>query len=162
MNPRVEVRRAAESDAEGIAHVHVQAWHEAYSHLLSEETLASLREGPRADQWRGTLRAGRTDVWVAVDGEVIVGWAAASAGRDDDAPWPLELEGIYVLASHHGSGTGQSLLHASIDQRHAYLWMAADNPRAHAFYRRNGFRHDGATKTVTLAGEAVDVIRLSR
>ena len=73
MNPRVEVRRAAESDAEGIAHVHVQAWHEAYSHLLSEETLASLREGPRADQWRGTLRAGRTDVWVAVDGEVMPG-----------------------------------------------------------------------------------------
>lgn len=162
MNASIEVRRAVESDADGIAHVHVQAWREAYSHLLSEETLASLQEKPRAERWRGILRAGGTDVWVAIDGEVIVGWAAASAGRDDDAPHPLELEGIYVLASHHGSGTGQSLLHASIDQRPAYLWMAADNPRAHAFYQRNGFRHDGVTKTEALAGEPVGVIRLSR
>ncbi len=103
-----------------------------------------------------------TDVWVALDGEVIVGWATTSPGRDDDAPHPLELEGIYVLASHYGSGTGQSLLHASIAQRHVYLWMAADNPRAGAFYRRNGFRHDGTTKTEALAGEPVEVIRLSR
>lgn len=151
-----------ESDADGIAHVHIQAWREAYAHLLEEETLAGLQEKPRADRWRDIIGDDATHVWVAVDEEVIVGWATASAGRDNDAPHPLELEGIYVLASHYGSGTGQSLLNASIDQRHAYLWMAADNPRAHAFYRRNGFTHDGATETKSLAGHPVEVIRLSR
>lgn len=162
MHASIQVRRAVEPDADGIAHVHIQAWREAYSHLLPEETLASLQEKPRADRWRDIIDDGVTDVWVALDGEVIVGWATTSPGRDDDAPHPLELEGIYVLASHYGSGTGQSLLHASIAQRHAYLWMAADNPRAGAFYRRNGFRHDGTTKTEALAGESVEVIRLSR
>jgi RimJ/RimL family protein N-acetyltransferase len=28
--------------------------------------------------------------------------------------------------------------------RPAYLWALDDNPRAHAFYRRNGFELDGA------------------
>lgn len=162
MNASIELRRAVDSDAKGIAHVHVQAWREAYSHLIPEEKLASLQEEPRAKRWQGILRDGVTDVWVALEGEVIVGWATTSVGRDEDRPHPLELEGIYVLASHHGSGAGQSLLAASIGNRPAYLWMAADNPRAHAFYRRNGFEHDGTTKTETLEGEPVEVVRLSR
>ena len=84
-------------------------------------------------------------IWVAeVDGE-IVGWANTSGGRDDDAPRDLELEGLYVLDAHHGTGVGQALLDASIGERPAYLWAIADNPRAHAFYRRNGFELDGAT-----------------
>ncbi|MDQ2745136.1 MAG: GNAT family N-acetyltransferase [Chloroflexota bacterium] len=124
--------------------------------------MADLQEGPRADRWREIISNDATHVWVALDEGVVVGWASASAGRDDDAPHPWELEGIYVLSSHHGSGIGQALLDASIDQRPAYLWMAADNPRAHAFYRRNGFRHDGATATKDLAGSRVEVIRLSR
>ena len=28
----------------------------------------------------------------------------------------------------------------------ACLWALADNPRAHAFYRRNGFELDGVSK----------------
>lgn len=162
MYPVIKVRRAVASDANGIACVHVQAWREAYTHLLPEETLAALQEGPRADRWREIISDDATHVWVALDEGVIVGWVSTSAGRDDDVPHPLELEGIYVLSSHYGSGTGQALLDASIHQHPAYLWMAVDNPRAHAFYRRNGFRHAGTTGTKDLAGNPVEVIRLSR
>ena len=55
-----------------------------------------------------------------------------------DAPRDLELESLYVLASRHGSGAGQSLLDAVISDRPAYLWVADNNPRARAFYTRNG------------------------
>ena len=46
----------------------------------------------------------------------------------------------------HGSGTGQALLDAAVGDRPAFLWTAEDNPRAQAFYRRNGFIADGARK----------------
>ena len=51
---------------------------------------------------------------------------------------------IYVLEGHHGTGVGQALVDAAIGDRPAYLWALDDNPRAHAFYRRNGFELDGA------------------
>jgi GNAT superfamily N-acetyltransferase len=85
-------------------------------------------------------------VWVAeVDGEVV-GWANTSGGRDADAPRDLELEGLYVLDEHHGAGVGQALVDAALGGRPAYLWALDDNPRAQAFYRRNGFAPDGSSK----------------
>lgn len=86
------------------------------------------------------------DIHVAeLDGR-IVGWANTSGGRDADAPRPLELEGLYTLDEVHGTGVGQALLDAAIGDRPAYLWALDRNPRAHAFYRRNGFAEDGTTK----------------
>ena len=79
-------------------------------------------------------------------GAEVVGWANTSAGRDPDRPRDLELEGLYVLDAYHGTGVGQALLDAAIGERPAYLWALAENPRAHAFYRRNGFVADGAEK----------------
>ncbi len=38
----ITVRPALSSDADGIAQVHLQAWREAYVHLLPAETLAGL------------------------------------------------------------------------------------------------------------------------
>ncbi|PQZ93546.1 GNAT family N-acetyltransferase [Arthrobacter sp. MYb227] len=162
MIPLTNVRRAQVLDAEGIAHVHVQAWREAYSHLLPAQTLAGLQEQDRVIRWRDIVGGGETKVWVALEDEVVVGWASTSTGRDNDAPCQLELEGIYVLASHHGSGTGQALFNASIGNQQAYLWMAADNPRALTFYQRNGFQRDGTTEIKDLAGTPVPVMRLSR
>ncbi len=43
----------------------------------------------------------------------------------------------------------------------AYLWVAEDNPRAHAFYRRNGFVADGARK-VAEQWEDLTEIRMVR
>lgn len=74
------------------------------------------------------------------------GWANTSVGQDADAPRELQLEGLYVLDGHHGTGVGQALLDAAIGDRPAYLWALDVNSRAHVFSRRNGFALDGATR----------------
>jgi ribosomal protein S18 acetylase RimI-like enzyme len=51
-----------------------------------------------------------------------------------------------VLAAEHGTGAGGGLLAAVIGNDHAGLWVADPNPRAQAFYRKHGFRPDGARK----------------
>lgn len=149
-------------DAESIARVHVTAWQEAYAHLLPATFLASLNVAARAERWRGIIADPRTTVLVATIDDVVVGWASAGPGRDPEAPRDRELEGIYVLASTYGSGAGQALLDGVIGDAPAYLWTADDNPRAEGFYRRNGFRRDGATKREHLGPHPLDAVRLVR
>ena len=72
----------------------------------------------------------------------------------------VELHFIYLLAEHHGSGIGQALLDALESPQ--VLWVAADNPRAQAFYRRNRFVADGRTQTEEFFDEPIDEIRMVR
>ncbi|HEX4056712.1 MAG TPA: GNAT family N-acetyltransferase [Galbitalea sp.] len=158
----IEVRPAVAADARGIATVHVEAWREAYPHLLSADTLARLSIDQRELRWAELIPADRPDAWVAVDGGIVIGWATSSRGHLADEPRDLELEGIYIRASHYGSGAGQALLDAAVGTQPAFLCVADDNPRAIAFYERNGFARDGTRNTVPLAGTPVEVVRLVR
>lgn len=156
------VRRAVVADALGIATVHVRAWQETYSHLLPADRLAALAPEDRNDGWRRILEGDDEEAWVAeLDGR-IVGWITTS-GRDPGRhPRARELNGLYTLAEVHGSALGQRLLDAGIGTEPAFLWSAADNPRAAAFYRRNGFAPDGATDEYAMLGTTVTIVRWVR
>jgi len=143
----ITVRAAVPEDAERIVDIRNTGWREAYAHLLSAEFLANLSSDPAP--WRaGIAREGESVTVVAeLDGEVV-GYAHAGPATEDDAPRDWCLPMIYQYARAHGSGTGQALLHAAVGDRPAYLWTAEDNPRAIAFYRRNGFVPDGARRII--------------
>lgn len=156
------VRPALSSDAEGIARVHLQAWREAYAHLLPAETLAGLDAAERTARWESILVDGTTDVVVALDGACVIGWASASAGRGQDAPRPRELEGIYVLASHHGSGAGQRLLDAaSATVLPSSGWPRTTRARSPST-DETASPPDGEATSMPLAGTPVAVLRLVR
>lgn len=155
------VRRAGVEDALQIADVHVAAWRETYGPLLPAGALDSLDAGERAQKWAGII-AGGEEVLVAEDAGGIVAWASGGPGRDDDAPVDRELEGIYSPARVHGSGVGQLLLDAVIADSPAYLWVLDGNARAEAFYRRNGFRRDGAEREHAVAGIPRTTVRMVR
>jgi GNAT superfamily N-acetyltransferase len=171
MHP-ARIRPAVIADAPGIARVHWDSHQTTYVEpgRVSRERVEAWTMADRIARWTANLAIAndvypapdgfhRMAIWVAVvggggggdvgggegDGEVV-GWANTSAGREPDRPRDLELEGLYVLDAHHGTGVGQALLDAAIGARPAYLWALAENPRAHAFYRRNGFVADGAEK----------------
>lgn len=99
--------------------------------------------------WDRVLTHPRDDmtVRVAEDGGTIIGFAWVGPGEGlngDDAPRDRLLYAIYVLAAHYGAGVGQALLDETLGSDPAMLWVAKENPRATAFYLRNGFRFDGA------------------
>lgn len=156
------VRPAGVQDADAIAAVHVQAWREAYAHLLPPAFLAALDVDARAARWRGIIAHPEVDVLVAERDDTLVGWTSAGPGRDEPAVRERELEGIYVLAAHHGSGAGQALLDAVLGTSPAFLWVAEGNPRAEAFYRRNGFERDGAVKHEPIGPHGLDAVRMVR
>lgn len=75
-------------------------------------------------------------------GDEVIGFAMA-VPTDHDNPPSTQLRMLYVLRRHHGSGAGQALLDAVVGSEPCQLWVARENPRAHRFYRRNGFVPDG-------------------
>jgi GNAT superfamily N-acetyltransferase len=155
------VRPAVPEDALAISMVRVQGWRETYHHFLSASLLASLDPGAREEQLRDLIELGvATFVVVEAEGEVR-GFATSGPPAEDDAPRDLELGMIYQLASMHGSGSGQALLDAAIGTESAFLWTAELNPRAQAFYSRNGFAADGARR-VAPSWENLAEIRMLR
>lgn len=154
------MRRATVGDADGIAHVHIQVWRDTYTALVEPGELDELSVERRADRWRMNLDAG-AEAWVAVvDGE-IVGFAGATS-HDEQAVRPRELECIYVLVEHHGSGIAQALLDAAIGDAPAFLFVAQGNPRATRFYERNGFAFDGESEQYPLVRTPITSLRMVR
>ncbi|MFP3380653.1 GNAT family N-acetyltransferase, partial [Bacillus sp. SIMBA_069] len=79
------------------------------------------------------------------DGELI-GLASSGPSMGELMEPALQLYTLYVLNMNHGSGAGAALLEAVLSKKPAQLWVADPNPRAHAFYRKNGFEFDGTVQ----------------
>lgn len=155
------IRPASPADAEEIARVHAASWRETYGRFVADPDRSPwFAVEPRIGMWQTTLREHVLTTVLAVDpvGDTV-GFAAARTSTEPEAVRPEELSMLYVLAREHGSGVGQALLDAVLGDRPASLWVAADNPRARAFYRRNGFAPDGATSAF---GPIPTTVRLVR
>lgn len=156
----VVIRPAVADDAESIGRVHAASWRETYGHLVDDPDANPWFDvDRRSEMWRSNLDHATFSTAVAVDQTGVVGFAAVQATPEPDAGRPEELTMLYVLARAHGGGAGQALLDATLGGRPASLWVAADNPRAHSFYRRNGFTPDGSTSSF---GPIETTVRLVR
>ena len=153
----VTLRPMLVEDAPGVGAMHHQAWVDTYAAVLPEDYFSTWTVDAAVERWRGLLAAPTptgTRRFVAVEqhtnGEAIRGLVAAGPSRDPagrpDHVRPAELWALYVEASRHGTGLGQRLLDVVLERQDpAELWVFRDNPRARAFYVRNGFAPDGAT-----------------
>ncbi len=136
---------------------------ETYAHLLPEEFFARHTAEQAAKGWARKISGATEDesINVATVDEHIVGFASSGPSRDLTPVRTLELYGIYLLAAHHGSGIGQRLLDVTIGNSPASLWVAKHNPRARAFYLRNGFRPDGEEMRAE-SWDNLELVRLVR
>ncbi|ACL38816.1 GCN5-related N-acetyltransferase [Pseudarthrobacter chlorophenolicus A6] len=155
--PAVSVRRAVAADVEPLADVHIRCWQETYRGMLSDAFLAAADKEGRLALWRHLLdRPEPAEAWVACDGDTVVGFAGTRSVPAPDSPeghppprsGPLELWGLYLLASRQGLGLGRQLISTALGTRAASLWVAAGNSRAIGFYRRFGFEPDGVEDTL--------------
>ena len=176
------VRPATVADAPAIGACHNACWRQAYRGLLSPELLAAQDDAARADMWRRALSestlsestlsestlsestlsesTGRVVV-VAEMGDRMVGLAAAGRSNDEPPARERQLFALYVLRSVYGTGVGQRLFDTAVGVGPCSLWVAAANERAIGFYRRQGFRPDGARKRIE-DWEGLPVIRMLR
>ena len=155
------IRTPELADADTLAALHVSTWREAYAHLLPDEFFTEAFVQGRLDMWNHVLGNPRDEgvVRVAEQSGTMIGFAFAGQSLKTDGALPpreRQLFSIYTSAAHHGSGAGQALLDAVLGSAPAMLWVAKDNPRAVAFYLRNGFAFDGAEQIDPAAPRIVD------
>ncbi len=127
---------------------------------LRDARLAALADAPYA--FASTLaqeqqfteqtwqeRAGRGSTFGAWDGDAIVGLAT---GIDEGNYW--QLVGMWVSPKLRGSGVADRLvlgvcgLARQSGAMSVRLWVAEDNGRAQAFYRRLGFVPSGSRQLI--------------
>lgn len=163
MDTTVVIRPVEKADADSLGRVHAACWHETYDHLLSAAALAQLHPERLATLWRGWATQGPAyRQSIALVGDEVVGFSGSGPSRDTDGSGQRELYFVYLLEANHGSGIGQKLFEAAVDPGPSTLWVAADNPRAHSFYRRNGYAPDGHERVEEVLGEKLHEVRLVR
>ncbi|GGI45623.1 GNAT superfamily N-acetyltransferase [Agromyces flavus] len=143
------VRAARAADARDMARVIVQSWRETYRGVVPDRILDDPGfEDARERFWTAALteeryRANRIAV-AERDGR-IVGVAMSGPIEEAGSEWTRQLYVLYVVSGELGSGAGTELFHHVIRPDDAVaLWVADPNPRAQAFYRKQGFIADGA------------------
>ena len=139
------VRPMTVDDVDAVARLHVSTWRETYIGLLPESFFSDDVVEYRRRWWAATIADTEADQVFRVaelDAE-LVGFAGAGVAVKDPALRPRELYMIYLTKAAHGTGLGQQLLDAVLPPVPASLWAARDNPRARAFYVKNGFIPDG-------------------
>jgi RimJ/RimL family protein N-acetyltransferase len=155
------LRQPALPDAPRIAELHVATWREAYSHLLPGDFFTEEHIQGRHQMWNHILGNPREEwsIQIAESRGQIIGFALFGPSYRADCqelPRARQLFSIYVAAEHYGAGVGQALLDATAGDSPAMLWVAKDNPRAVAFYLRNGFMFDGTERADPVAPKIVD------
>lgn len=157
------IRSPKAGEAEALADLHLRTWEETYRVQLPPSAWGDDARRQRLQMWEAICASPRPEGRIAVaerDGKLI-GLAGAGRSQDDPAPRVLELFFLYLLASEQGSGAGQALFDEVVGLEPASLWVLEENPRAGAFYARNGFAHDGARKPTGYEASG-DEIRLVR
>jgi GNAT superfamily N-acetyltransferase len=134
--------------------------------MLDSGYLDSLSDRRLAARWRTNLDRREQDmdeeVLVALSGQDVVGFAAASASREAFAPWDAEITMIYVLKEVRGGGIGRLLMKATADhciRRGLFsggLWVLRDNGAARDFYETLGGEPTGR-KTDSVGGQIVQL-----
>ena len=152
----MEVRPAGLDDVRLTEEVRVATWKVAYRGVVPDEHLDAMTVTDERVAHLQARYGGDVRTLLAEDDGRAVGMAVVGPCRDEDRPGERELYALYVLPERWGSGVGQVLWDAALP--FTSLWVLADNPRARAFYERNGFRRDGRTMPVGFV-EGVDEVR---
>ena len=136
-----------------IADVHIASWRAGYGHVIPESVLyADDFEPRRRTIWADWRFAPAQRVAVSVDDtDTVVGFATYGPERERARGYTGrgELYAFYLHPGSWGTGAAADLL-AHVHERlgaegfaEAVLWVLDDNPRARAFYERNGWTPTG-------------------
>ncbi|MBV9846900.1 MAG: GNAT family N-acetyltransferase [Kutzneria sp.] len=172
------VRPARSEDVTDIVRIQRDTWRTAYADLVPEHVLAGLDTGESEQAWREVVANGPASVFVATEGAWAVGFCAAGAAPDSEAAeadgtLPADAASTGLVAAllveprwgRRGHG-GRLLVAAAACLREAGMtrgisWIPEADRASAAFYRRAGWRTDGAVRTLDAAGRPLREARVT-
>lgn len=169
-SPLIQVRPASLDDAKAIAELHVAASKSAYQDLISADQWDRVPMAKRVKYWREAIEYAEPQVWVATQGEEMIGFVGFDRSRDPKSkPTTGEIWAIYVLESHWDQGVGVELWDAARegllneDCTDVTVWLPIRNERAVRFHELAGFKREMNTaRTAMLDDVKIEEVRLKR
>ena len=167
----VHYRRATTEDAAGIAKVHIDGWQRAYEELVPEAYLACKSTRGREEFWREELQLEAPDrkPWVALDEEVVIGFADGGIARDDDLDSGTgEIYTLFVTPECWEKGIRSRLVdHVARDLRahefqRAVFWVLEADLVMRAFAEYTGWHPDGQARDEDCGGASVTELRYTK
>ena len=139
------VRPATPNDASGIARVHIESWKTTYQGIMPDSVIDNLDNTfeRRKAHWEQVATDGENIIFVAEQGEDIVGFVSGGDVQDEVEGYDLELYTLYLLASAQGQGIGKALFDALAKTAHEQgyksliLWVLDAN-NSKGFYEHLG------------------------
>ena len=168
---RFLIRSAGPTDAEAFAAVGVATFALACPPSTPAAALdAYIRTELSPDKFLAHLNNARLSLMAAELDQRVVGYLMLR--RDPSPPpvqalRPLEVNKLYVLSECHGTGVGQALMGAALEQArhggHDALWLSVSqhNGRGLSFYRKLGFRVVGE-QTFQVGGDTQEDFIMAR
>ena len=114
------IQPAAKDDLPAIAALYLHNHREAYRGLLSEDYLSGLTAEACTEKWAAALSCPKEQLWVAREGDALLGFAAGLP--DEELPQTWYLESLHVAEAARGKGVGTALI------REAARHHAGDTP----------------------------------
>jgi len=154
VNVVVTIRRATVADAAVLAAFGARSFADTFGAFHTPADLAMhLDEAFGVAQQTAELEDPATvTLFAEIDG-ALAGFTQVYAGAVPECvtgPAPIEIKRFYVDTPWHGQGVAQRLIDAAYalgrERRAQTVWLGVweHNPRAIAFYRRQGFAQVGA------------------
>jgi ribosomal protein S18 acetylase RimI-like enzyme len=151
------VRRAGAADAAALSLVASAPFLETFAGLLDgADIVAHCAANNTPDKFATWANdpAGAVLIGEVEAGRAPIGYAVLTSPDLPIEPGPadIELKRIYTLSLTHGTGLGAALMAAVVEDAHRLgrsrilLGVFGGNVRAHAFYKRQGFRVVGERK----------------
>jgi GNAT superfamily N-acetyltransferase len=140
------IRTAVPEDARAIAQARIDAWRTTYKGMIPDAYLAAMSVDNSTALWLRVLTAAssKANVFVAANGEDIVGFAAGNLLPEPKHGLDAELTAIYLRRGSQRAGVGRRLVAAVVAAERAQgatgllTWVIAGNKGARAFYERLG------------------------
>ncbi len=145
----ITIRRALPADLECLQQISRQTFTETFAGQNTPEDMEKyLAEDLSSQRLGAELADPDSAFYFAQRDNRTIGYLKLNTGAAQTEPQDagaLEIERIYVLRELHGLKAGQLLYEKALEiarQRNSpYIWLGVweENPRAIAFYRKNGF-----------------------
>jgi GNAT superfamily N-acetyltransferase len=170
------VRPAVPDDADAIARVQRTVWTSAYADLLPPGAVEGFDEVAVARGWAAPIAVGA--VWVATEGDALVGFCAAGPASPEDladagGAVPDDVAAVAVVAAllveprwgrrgHAGRLVVETAtaLRASGAAR-GVAWVPERDTASRRFWERAGWEPDGTVRTLDAGGRPLREIRVA-
>jgi len=141
------VRTARADDAQAVARVYIDAWHDTYPAILPTNLLRAMTPKGQTARWHAAIvHGGREKVLVAdCSRHGVVGMTSFGPAQDREFGYDGEVYTLYIAPDYFGLGIGTTLLRAAFGALHGsnytscVIWAHARNP-ARFFYEAMGGR----------------------